>query len=302
MSKLEIMLNKETYKPGEKVEGNLFLQLSKRTKVKGINVIIYGNEHTRITRTRYNPLTKKHETHVYTENVGIIDESESLLSKISFDMYGMGEQAKTTALMANIYTIPFSFTLPEDATPSYDGHHVEVEYSLSAKVSKPWWFDITAEKEILVMPKDPQEIESKSAVLKEKSGGSILPQALSPDISMIVELGKEYFRMGENIEGKVVVTNKSGKEVRNILLDLYANEHAEAEGYTEDTSVMCYSLKLPVHQPKLSYFEQDFNFQIPSDVMPTIKRAHFNIKWYFKIGLDVAKATDLETETYITVK
>lgn len=301
MSSIEIMLNKETFKPGENVEGNLFLNVDKNLKARDILVEIYGNEHTHITRveqtvvvTKDGPQTRT-RTVTYTEDFTIINEDVSLIGKVG--QYALREEGKAITLTTGPYTIPFSFILPEDAVPSYDGEHAEVEYKISANIDMPWKFDLKADRQIYVIPETAEKKEGKTVTMSKKSGG-----LLSPEIDMIVEINKKEFVRGENIEGKVVVTNKSGKKIRHLLLDLYANEYAEAEGYTEDSIVMRYSKKISVNQPELNYFEQNFKLPIPADIMPTLQRKYFAIDWYLKISLDVAKASDLETETGIIVK
>lgn len=301
MSKLELVLSQESYKPGEKVEGNILLSLTKETKVRDILVEVYAEEYTHITREHGSGKNRHMVTH--TEHVEIIDESQSLIGQFDktyqLDPYTKG---KNTILPAGQHCFKFSFQLPNNAAPTYDGEHVEVNYEIYAKVDRPWKFDLKTEDNIYVKPADAQETTTQSTTLEEKSGSKILPQALSPDINMSVSLNKNCFKRGEDLEGKIIVTNNSGKTIRNLLIDLYANEHAEAEGYTEDSTVMSKSWKIPITYQDLNYFEQTFKIQIPSDVIPTIEKTYFDIEWYLNIGLDVAKAADLETETPITIK
>lgn len=301
MSKLELMLNQGSYKPGEKIEGNLILDLKKETKVRDIVVSVYGNEHTHITRTH--GFGKNQRTVTYTEDEEVIDEEQSLIGQFDktyqLDPYAKG---KNTILPAGQHSFKFSFQLPNDAAPTYDGSNAEVNYEISAKLDRPWRFDIKTGGGLCVIPAEAQETTTESAVIEEKSGSKILPQALSPDINMNINLNKTCFKRGEDLEGKVIVTNNSGKTVRNLLIELYANEHAEAEGYTEDSTVMSHSWKIPVTYADLNYFEQTFKISIPSDITPTLQRKYFDIGWYLSVGLDVAKASDLETETAITIK
>ncbi|MDP2907561.1 MAG: arrestin family protein [Nanoarchaeota archaeon] len=301
MSKLELILNKETYKPGEKIEGSLLLELKKDTKVRDVVINVYGNEHTHITRTHGS--VKNQHTVTHTEDVEVIDESQSLIGQFDktyqLDPYA---KSKTTTLPAGQHNFKFSFQLPNDATPTYDGSNAEVNYEISAKVDIPWKFDIKTEQDLYLTPADALEETTTSLQVDEKSGSNVLPQILSPDINMTLYLNKKDLIRGQDVEGKIVITNNSGKAIRNILVDLYANEHAEAEGYTEDSTVMQKSWKIPVTYADLNYFEQTFKFSVPSDAMPTIEKTYFDIEWYLTVGLDVAKAKDLEVEVPVTVK
>jgi len=300
MSKLELVLSQESYKPGDKVEGNILLSIDKETKVRDIVIEVYGEEYTHITRTHGSGKNKRTVTH--TEHVEIIDESQSLLGQFDktfqLDPYAKG---KNTILPVGQHCFKFSFQLPNDAAPTYDGSNAEVSYEIYAKADRPWRFDLKAEDNIRVIPADAKETTTQSTTLEEKSGGKIMPQALSPDIKMSVQLNKTAYKRGETIEGKLIVNNNSGKSIRNILLSLYANEHAEAGGYTEDSTVMETSEKVPVTYSDLNYFEQTFKIQVPNDIIPTMSKKYFNINWYLNIGLDVAKASDLETETDLII-
>lgn len=295
MSSLEIMLGKEVYKPGEKVDGQILLKLDKRTKARDIAVEIYGNEHTHITRleTRVVPngkggVTTTTVSVTYTEDVAVINEGTSLMEKA----IGTYEPGKKIVLTPNIYTLPFSFTLPEDATPTYNGEHAEVYYNVSAKVDVPWWSDIDDKKSFRVIPEEGVAKEGEPIQLEAKKG----------QIYMQVDLNKKDFKRGEHLEGKVKINNDAGKKIRKVLIDLYANEHARAEGHTEDSTVMRYTQEIPIDPPETIYFEKSFKIQIPHDAIQTINKRYFSIDWYFKAGLDIAMAIDLEKETSIKVK
>jgi len=300
MSKLELVLSQESYKPGEKIEGNILLSITKETKVRDVVVEVYAEEYTHITREHGSG--KNRHTVTHTEHVKIIDESQSLIGQFDktyqLDPYSKG---KNTILPVGQHCFKFSFQLPNDAAPTYDGSNAEVSYEIYAKVDMPWKFDLKTEDNIYVKPADAQETTTQSTTLEEKSGSKILPQALSPKINMSVSLNKTSFKRGEDLEGKIIVTNDSGKTIRNLLISLYANEHAKAEGYTEDSTVMSKSWKIPVTYQDLNYFEQSFKIQIPSNIIPTLQKKYLGIEWYLSLKLDVAKASDLETETQIEI-
>lgn len=289
MSSLEIMLGKKAYQPGEKVDGQVILKLDKSTKARDVVVEIYGNEHTHITITRYSPSTKTNTSTTYTEDVPLISKETSLLNKVSGRPPKKDEQV---VLTPNVHTIPFSFNLPKDATPTYNGEHAEVNYQVSAKVDIPWGFDVNNEKSFFVIPKEGIKGEGDPVTLEKQKG----------KINMSVELNRGNFKRGEYIKGRVKVKNDAGKEIRKILVDLYANEHAEASSYTEDSRVMHSSLEIPVDQPETNYFEQNFKIQVPYDVVPTLEKDFFNIDWYFEVGLDVAMARDVTRKTPIIIK
>lgn len=289
MNDLEIILDKTSFKAGEGVKGHINLNLNEEVKAKGIVVEIYGGEHTKVTRTH--SMGKKTVTRTYTEDLDIINKKEIVTNQII-----TSPTTDDLILPIGQYNASFSFELPEDATPSYsEGSHASVEYVVSAKVDCPWKRDINDKTAIIVLPKDAASTDKSSFInLEEKSGSKWLPQFMSPKIEMAIELNKpDYFVRGDYIKGKIRVTNSSSKEIKNIMLELYANEYAKARGYTENSTVMKHRFKIPVNQPRINHFEQEFDFPIPQDIIPTLKRKYFSIDWYFEIGLDVEKAKDI---------
>jgi len=295
MKKLEIMLDKDTYRPGEKIEGQINLNLDKGIKAKDITVDFYGEEETHITIRR--STGKSTTSTTYRENVEIINEGQSLIEKVSNSPVQKGGKVE---LSPRKYTIPFSFTLPKEATPSYDGSHVDVQYRLSARVDIPWRIDIRGKKMVAVVSEEKEGTEESELKVQKKSGGNILPQFLSPDVEMNVSLDKSELKRGEELAGKVSVVNKSEKQIRKIILELYANEHAKARRYERDSSVMSHKWEVPIENfSSVQTFDKEFNIKIPEDVIPTLKREYFSLDWFLKVRLDIAKAKDVKTETKV---
>jgi len=295
MSSLEIMLKKDSFKPGDKVEGDVVLKLDKTIKARDIVVEIYGNEHTHISRTHGSGKNRRRVT--YTEDVEVINQYVSLMDTAVSQGLTTKNDDKVT-LRNGFYQLPFSFTLPEDATPTYEGVHAEVDYDISAKVDIPWRFDMKDSKGLYVVSED--DVITPIPAMIECKGGSLL----KPSIDLQLHLESKELKRGGEIKGKVVVLNNSGKKIRKIKLDLYANEHARASSYIEDSTVMSTEYELPLEKmyKTARMFEKEFRFGISDNIVPTISKDYFNITWFLDTSADVKMAADIGTVLEVVMK
>jgi hypothetical protein len=286
MTTIEITTDKETYLPGEEITGKLTITPTEPFTLRDIILAFYGSESTEITRSHYNPATKTTQTTYYDEEAEITSDSRSIADIVSTQEGLPSGQSQFT--VEKPHQIPFSFKLPEDALPTYDGECADVSYSIHAKIDIPRKSDVSAEI--------PIEVLTKGNTAEEDSS----PEPLS-DNDVRVKLDKRTYRRGETIEGTVEMTNNAGKTVRGIELKLYSNEHAEAEDEEEDTTMHEYKMDAPIEETSSSYVTARFQFTIPEDVDPTIRGTYFSHEWCLEAKVDIKNAKDMHTSVDISI-
>ncbi|WAR00287.1 ARRD3-like protein [Mya arenaria] len=69
-----------------------------------------------------------------------------------FPLYGKEETGEEVSVMApNVYTFPFTTTIPFNVPSSYEDQTGQVRYMFNANVDRPWAFDMHAHHKITVM-------------------------------------------------------------------------------------------------------------------------------------------------------
>ncbi|MCZ7382149.1 MAG: hypothetical protein O8C64_11355 [Candidatus Methanoperedens sp.] len=113
----------EKIKRGEVLEGTVIITLDKDVKFRDI-IISFDN-----TITYPNPCTKNFS------GWNMVSTSQQNLDK--------------SGILLNA-AIPFKFSIPREAPPSYKGEQIESTWKLNVKIDVPLAFDIHAEKYVEV--------------------------------------------------------------------------------------------------------------------------------------------------------
>ncbi len=113
----------EKIKRGDVLEGTVIIALDRDVNFRDV-IISFDN-----TITYPNPCTKNFS------GWNLVSTSQQYMDK------GAGLRNAT---------IPFKFSIPGDAPPSYKGEHIESIWRINVKIDIPWAFDIHAEKYVEV--------------------------------------------------------------------------------------------------------------------------------------------------------
>ncbi|CCD64824.1 Arrestin C-terminal-like domain-containing protein [Caenorhabditis elegans] len=151
-TELHVIFNQpdEVFHPGKPISGRVVLSTTKeKYKARAVNIKILGLAHTSWTDTervrKVNAEGKEtYETKIvnYSANVNYLDYS--LLLWASSD--GSNE------LAAGEYAWPFSYTLPINVPPSFEGKYGYLRYSVTAEIDRPWRVDKDKKRCITVSP------------------------------------------------------------------------------------------------------------------------------------------------------
>jgi Arrestin (or S-antigen), N-terminal domain len=293
MSSLEMRLDRRTVRPGEAVSGTVILELKEPLRARGVRVRLRGEEYTHVPYGRSTVYDRRpildHEI-VLTGNArfasfeeGLVDAWNVLLNRLEYE-----------AIPSGIHEYPFSFPLPADAPPSYDGNCAEVEYRLAASVDVPVWLDLRAQFDLRVAPPANSPGNSPAAIVRYPPPEGVPPiwedlgSPFRPKIRATLELARSRYAAGEKISGQLSVEDAAGARLRGAEYTLVLLEEAAAEGH----SVQSRSEAVHVHPPWLEAYAPDvvmpFELTIPEGVAPTLVRPHFTLQWFLRARLFAA--------------
>ncbi|MBD3408259.1 MAG: hypothetical protein GF411_19205 [Candidatus Lokiarchaeota archaeon] len=171
MTQLSITTDREIYRPGEEIRGQVHVICDKLETCEALRLDYKG-----VIQSRVILGSGKHRR-IYENVIPVIDNSETLLEAPEF-------QAGTNSFN-------FTLTIPRDAPGSYYGHNGWIQYSVSAVIEKKNWPDKTESTPIQIawLASNP---EMKSETIHwpyDKKEESPLELDIQDDV---VTLGKDF--------------------------------------------------------------------------------------------------------------
>ena len=294
LKQLEIFLKKYTYFPGETIEGVVILRLSQPLKVRKLTLRFTGIEKVKIDSE--GSVGDKYDWGSYTSTFPIITKTEHLTPKMQIPE---GEHHRK-----------FSFTLPNDALPSYRGVHANVTYLLKTHADVPFWFDVKTQRTIWVMY-HPSNIQLLSKSIssstedfyplnsKPKRRKGLFGEK-EPKPSFKVDLDKNTFLAGETITGMILIRNPTEKTIRKVKIKLWAQEYASAQGETKYTTRRVFKHAIEMDELVLDT-PTNFAIPIPRNVATSYTGRFSNCVWYLDFQLDIAFTRDVKKSIPIAI-
>ena len=193
---LQFLLDRLFYLPGQRVQGQVQVNLQHDTSFRSLNVSLQGVESTRV---------------VVRHGKG------SSTYKSSRDMLNQGIQLLLKATVQEGTTLfPFTFELPPDALPSYTGKTANVTWKLSARADIPLGRDLSKELFLPVLVTAPEQHVRTSVENPE------------PRPKLRLSLSSTVYQPGEVVEGKLTVIEPGNFRAARMLMLI--NETASGKG------------------------------------------------------------------------
>ncbi|KAH7704203.1 Protein ARRD-7 [Aphelenchoides avenae] len=237
--------------PGQLVQGQVIIRIAEPKKARSVVVHVSGKAKTHWTVSeRYvDHHHDSHHNHHHDSRIGHGTHSNHAgqtryrtvhysaeVAYMDFEMVVW--HSDDNKLPAGTHTFPFSFPLPANCAPSFEGTVGFVRYKCTAKIDRPWKFDKSIMQMFTVLPyfdlnsvphaatPAVRELTKNLGVLFFKHGR----------LSASVSIPKSGFVPGESILVAADVSNTSSREVRRIEIALVENAtytaHRQANTWT----------------------------------------------------------------------
>ena len=273
MKALTIELERAVYQPGERDKGRVLLELEKSTTINKIEVEVKGLEYSHFTVVigRY-PAPCSEKNNFLKERFNVVEKGE---------------------LPAGFQAYPFSFWLPENALPTYEGSGIHIKYTIKARVDIPWAIDIR-EKRDLQVNLDPQPKLAVSDSPTFQGGTETKPPWFE------AQLERNRYLVNETINGRLIVHNPTTKRIRKATINLFTLEDRRAKGYSDTKRK-----KQLTHEIEgeniMDGLPIEFQIQIPDTVPGTYSGLLTGVKWVMQVRLDIAMGIDVTEEQPIYI-
>ncbi len=202
MREVEIILSKETFMPGDTVEGHVLVKTDNDFDCNGMNISFIGEERSRIV--------------IHAGKVTIVydDDKEHVNDQI--------ELASSTSIPFGETRYDFSFSLPEDVPSSYLGTYGWITYTLEAKIEVSWARDPKA-KVIINVESEQDVVTSQGFQHRLEDEGVTL---------LRVEGSSDILHLGEDFSFRLNVDRASN--IRGVRAEIVHIEHVEPDNHETD--------------------------------------------------------------------
>jgi len=290
MKKLEILIGKQIYEPGDNVEGKAILRIDKPTKIRNIRLQVIGLEKTSVTVSH-----GKYSTTYYGKNY-IINLKRNLENK--------------NELQPGEHQYPINFQIPKNALPTYSGINAEVFYIIKVRADVPLWFDVKTQKRFRVLYNiDTISQLEKSIATTSKHFPKLLEGARissgffsddKPRPGFLIELDKNTFLAGETIIGRITINNPTQKKLRKVDVLLRAKEFANAQGHRRHVTADKHKAKIDINE-LIEGIPSKFEIKIPKKVRTSYCGFISRCNWFLEFNLDIALAFDEKATLSINI-
>jgi len=304
VSIFEIKLDKTDYNAGEIVTGKLLTSTGRDLQLGDLKFSAFGAEFITISG-KPKGLQPPQIDPVSNSD---FEEFNVLFSKdLSGFLHSALEQNDDPSLTSTTtvkipkgnLTIPFEFTIPQDALQSYQGKHVHVIYKVKVgamqhrpkrDLGKCLIFRIRN-------PKTCARDKNKASALEDKEQYAHLPANDSGADVMFDLNGKSEFVRGRALDGRLVIKNLDTEDVRGIWLSLrgieYATAYAKTVRFKKETVIQQYDQSIAASKMKDGMESITFTFHIPQEAQISYVGKHSEFYWVLAAKLDVARGRDI---------
>jgi hypothetical protein len=302
MVDFHISLERNEYAAGETAKGTLIISAGRSLQLRGLKFYVCGEEISSITESKeYGsqafalPTTyNEFNTFFYEDLSAFLLKSIGNIIRSDDDDVGGGNRLEVPK---GVLTIPFEFTIPKYAYESYKGKYVSIIYVIIFTADKAWGKDVKEKIPFTVFNHNPMPTDDN---IKEW-GTDITVEGEGISLRLHLEdNNKNTFSPGDNIKGKLVVENSSGKSIKNAEIILSGIESTYASKNTRISTIEKYKQKVEFNEGEDSN-SAPFEIHIPKEVKRSYKAVYSKYYWEIDAKLDIAGSRDLHVSTNIQI-
>ncbi|CAJ0597256.1 unnamed protein product [Cylicocyclus nassatus] len=200
---IEIPNSERPFVPGDVVEGTVNINADHPLKAKAVRVFLKAGAETEWWVSVYgiDSVHGRSAKVFYAANLTYAQEESCL--------WAPEENEKKGTIPAGMHSFPFTFTLPEDCPPNFEGSCGSITYTITAEVERPWKVNKTASVSLSVCPVFdlnliPEASSSSSAFKFKKTGFVFLRHG---KLCVQMKLARSGYTVGETIEALIEVNN-----------------------------------------------------------------------------------------------
>jgi hypothetical protein len=298
---------------GEALRVPIMLTLEQPLKVRGVRARFHGAEETKAEYTTTSTDSKGHvQTHKHTavEQIDIVKQDHLLAGNPKLGFFGNLQDAAATlvgggkheVMMPGEYAYSIEVAIPADASATHKGQKTRVFYELSVEVDVPLARDLRATQSFEVLPL-PNEQEPQPVVARypDEAGRGWFDSMFGANVRIEMALASDRCRLGESIDGIVVIDTEKDLSCRAIRARLVAYERSQAQGHNDSSTFQGPAIELAKPGTISGSFKHEFSLPAEAGFPLSARGQKFSIDWFVQIEFDVPWSKDPKIQARITL-
>jgi hypothetical protein len=299
---------------GDRVRVPVTLVLDKPLKVRGIHARFHGAEETKAVYTTTSTDSKGHtttHTHTAIEHNDITNNSYRLFGNEKLGIVGNFTDAAATlfgggkneTLQPGEYPYEVEISIPAQAPATHAGEKTRVFYELSVQVDVPLKIDLKATQSFRVAPVEMpgQEIMPVRMCYPDEAGRGYMDSMFGPNVKMEMALAANQYRLGESIDGIVIVEAAKSFNCKAVRVRLVGVESSQAKGHKDSYTHQAAPVEIAQPGAIHTSFKQEFSIPAVTSAPLTARGKLFSIDWFVQVEFDVPWAKDPQIRAPITL-
>ncbi|UMM44187.1 hypothetical protein L5515_019389 [Caenorhabditis briggsae] len=225
MNTFTIVFDQPEFTTGQNVTGRAVFQTSVAINACYLKICIHGAAHTKWNESEQRHRDCNGTSECYTETVQYASE----INYVSGETIAWSAKNGTNTLQPGNHIFPFSFPLPVDCPPSYEGFHGHIRYSIRVELDRPWNFNKKEREYFKVVPNfDLNYLPYGNTPIMQKDVkdiGAIFKKGI---VTMTVTIPKQAVASGEALPITIDIDNCSKRPAYCVRAELKQNSHYNA--------------------------------------------------------------------------
>ncbi len=267
MQDIQIVTDRESYYPGDKIDGQVVFVCDKYFDTNRVTVTLVCAERTEVQHG------SGKQRHTHSDRVEHIRETQELMPK------GTVQVGETR--------LDFSFILSADSPGSYHGPHAQIEYSIAAKAELSRRLDKEVTKALLVELSVP-------AVTPTQQSGSIMRDETE---AFRVEVLNDVVEPSKHLPVRFMLLRDS--KFRGLRLEVVHREFVWPDNQKTTTENTMAWVSIPKEEMHYESW-QEAAIQLPDRVPTTFLSRLIETSWHLKATLDIP--WDFDKTVYLSLR
>ncbi|EGT40318.1 hypothetical protein CAEBREN_21953 [Caenorhabditis brenneri] len=222
-------LSPNGYVPGQSITGQVILESIQDISARYLKVCLRGVAYTKWGESEHRHRKRADGKDVkYTVVVNYSGETEI----VSKEMIAWSANNGLSKLPPGQHTFPFSFLLPIDCPPSFEGFYGHIRYSIRAELDRPRESNVEAivhAYDLNSFPRDNNPIVMEDS----KDIGGIIKKGI---VTMNVSIPKQAYAPSEQIPITIKIDNKSKRPATCVYAELHQTNQYSGKRMNDDAS------------------------------------------------------------------
>lgn len=288
--KLELHMCRDVFYTGRRMSGVVILRLAKPVNMRSLTISVTGDEMPVGSSLAY---AIRHGGEFFDRELLLSGALQPRLAsdRLSLLWNSALGRYEGRAISAGEHSYPFLIPLPASLPPSYEGRSGKIEYRVTARLQLATGRVIKDSRIVPVVFVPRLHRGRPVAVSYPSADGAVH----STDISVSIELPDRMVAMGENVQGRLSISNPQGLAIPHIIAALEVCEWVRLSVDKEIQRERVDASVIKLEDSTAPSIDVAFSLRAPKTAPSSIEGTSISVIWLLKITLKTDPPIEFKT-------